>query len=76
MCTDLTQNDFNTIHHEMGHIYYFMLYRHQPYLFRIGSNPGFHEAVGDTISLSVQTSSHLKKVGLIDSVCETKGWLV
>lgn len=27
--------------------------------------PGFHEAVGDTIALSVSTPKHLRKVGLL-----------
>ena len=67
MCTVINHEDFNTVHHEMGHIEYYMMYAHQPFLYREGANPGFHEAVGDFISLSVQTPEHLRKVGLLDS---------
>ena len=40
MCTDTTMYDFITIHHEMGHVQYYMLYRDQPVNFREGANPG------------------------------------
>jgi len=65
MCTVLNQRDFVTIHHEMGHIQYFLQYANQPVSFREGANPGFHEAVGDTLALSVGTLDHLYKLGLI-----------
>eukprot|EP00794_Sanderia_malayensis_P011394 gene11394-12580_t len=68
MCTSLNQNDFITIHHELGHIYYYLFYWDQPYEYRTGANPGFHEAVGDTIALSVETPQHLYKVGLLDTL--------
>ena len=66
MCTQINQADFTTVHHELGHIYYYLFYWNQPYIYRDGANPGFHEAVGDTISLSVQIPEHLFKIGLID----------
>lgn len=75
MCTQL--RDFFVIHHEMGHIQYFMLYRHQPHLFRDGANPGFHEAIGDTISYSVLSPDHLKKIGLLQgNFSETRESLI
>jgi len=64
-CTVKTQKQFVTVHHEMGHIQYYQQYAHQPIIFRTGANPGFHEAVGDTIALSVNTPEHLYKVGLL-----------
>ncbi|KAB0802038.1 hypothetical protein PPYR_04224 [Photinus pyralis] len=64
MCTQVNYEDFVTVHHEMGHIQYFLLYKGQPIAFRNGANPGFHEAVGDTIALSVTTPKHLEKIGL------------
>jgi peptidyl-dipeptidase A len=67
MCIDITQEEFHVIHHELGHNYYQRAYRHQPYLFRDGAHDGFHEAVGDTISLSV-TPAYLKAVGLLETV--------
>lgn len=65
MCTDVNFEDFIIIHHEMGHIQYFMQYANQPITFREGANPGFHEAIGDTIALSVSTPQHLQKIGLL-----------
>jgi peptidyl-dipeptidase A len=40
MCTAITHSDLVTIHHEMGHIEYFMEYKDQPFIFREASNPG------------------------------------
>jgi peptidyl-dipeptidase A len=67
MCITPTAEDFTVIHHELGHIYYFLAYnkKPQPYLFRTGANDGFHEAIGDTVALSI-TPSYLKKVGLMN----------
>lgn len=66
MCTKVTSDDLWTIHHEMGHIQYFMAYSHQPDIFRDGANPGFHEALGDTIALSAAGGTHLSTIGLVD----------
>ncbi|CAG0920638.1 unnamed protein product [Notodromas monacha] len=66
MCTSVDMDDLITIHHEMGHIQYYMQYVEQNPLFREGANPGFHEAIGDTLALSVATPVHLKKIGLLD----------
>lgn len=65
ICAQVTMNDLITIHHEMGHIEYFMSYANQPIKFHDGANPGFHEAIGDTIALSVCTPGHLQKIGLL-----------
>ncbi|XP_039447371.1 angiotensin-converting enzyme-like isoform X2 [Culex pipiens pallens] len=64
-CTRINMEDFFTAHHELGHIQYFLQYQHQPSTYREGANPGFHEAVGDVISLSVSTPKHLEKIGLL-----------
>lgn len=66
-CIEPTEVEFETIHHELGHIYYFLAYKDQPYLFQNGANDGFHEAIGDTIVLSM-TPGYLKTIGLIDKV--------
>ncbi|XP_071942842.1 angiotensin-converting enzyme-like [Antedon mediterranea] len=66
MCTQIDYDDFYTVHHEMGHCEYYLQYRDQPLVFRAGANHGFHEAVGDTIALSVVTSDYLSKMGLLD----------
>ena len=65
MCIDITSEYFSTIHHELGHSFYQRAYRQQPYLFRDGANDGFHEAIGDTIALSI-TPQYLVKLGLLD----------
>lgn len=65
MCTKVKMEDFLTAHHEMGHIQYDMAYASQPYLLKNGANEGFHEAVGEVISLSVATPNHLKNMGLL-----------
>jgi peptidyl-dipeptidase A len=66
-CFQATADDFVTVHHELGHNYYQMAYRNQPFFFRDGANDGFHEAIGDAIALNV-TPDYLKKLGLIDEV--------
>ncbi|KAL5281727.1 hypothetical protein ACFFRR_005209 [Megaselia abdita] len=64
-CTRVTQDQLFTVHHELGHIQYFLQYQNQPHVYRTGANPGFHEAVGDVLSLSVSTPRHLQKIGLL-----------
>uniref|UniRef100_T1ISP9 Angiotensin-converting enzyme n=1 Tax=Strigamia maritima TaxID=126957 RepID=T1ISP9_STRMM len=59
-CTEINQKNFIIAHHEMGHIQYFMNYARQPVAFRSGANPGFHEAIGDVIGLSVMSNNYLK----------------
>jgi peptidyl-dipeptidase A len=70
MCIDVTDEDFSTIHHELGHNFYQRAYKRQPAVFRDGANDGFHEAVGDTISLSI-TPEYLVKIGLLDKAPST-----
>jgi len=70
MCIDITGEDFDTIHHELGHNFYQRAYSHQPFLFRYSANDGFHEAVGDTIALSV-TPDYLVKIGLLNQALGT-----
>jgi peptidyl-dipeptidase A len=67
MCIQITDEEFATIHHELGHNYYQMAYAPQPFLYQDSANDGFHEAIGDAIALSV-TPEYLKKIGLIDRV--------
>lgn len=64
MCIDVNSKDFTVIHHELGHNFYQRAYNQQPFLFRGSANGGFHEAVGDTISLSV-TPEYLVELGLL-----------
>ena len=64
MCIEINAEDFSTVHHELGHNFYQRAYDQQPFLFRDSANDGFHEAIGDTIALSV-TPEYLKKIGLL-----------
>lgn len=72
MCTSVNQEDFVTVHHEMGHINYFLLYKDKPIVLRTGANPGFHEAVGDLIALSVSTPQHLESIGYLKDYRDTQ----
>jgi peptidyl-dipeptidase A len=67
MCMTPTEEDLFTIYHELGHVYYYLHYNTLPNLFRSGANDGFHEAIGDTVNLSV-TPGYLAKIGLIPAV--------
>jgi peptidyl-dipeptidase A len=67
VCLEPNAEDFSTIHHEEGHNFYQRAYNKQPFLFRDSANDGFHEAIGDTIALSV-TPEYLKQIGFIDTV--------
>ena len=65
MCIERNAEDFSTIHHELGHIFYYQAYNStQPSVFQSGANDGFHEAVGDLLSLSI-TPEYYNKIGLI-----------
>jgi peptidyl-dipeptidase A len=64
MCVKPMEDDLITIHHELGHDYYFLAYKDLPYLYQNGANDGFHEAIGDAIALSI-TPGYLKTLGLL-----------
>jgi peptidyl-dipeptidase A len=64
VCLEPKEEDFLTIHHELGHNFYQRAYNTQPPIFRDSANDGFHEAIGDTIALSV-TPEYLVKIGLL-----------
>ena len=64
MCIKPNEEDFTTIYHELGHIYYYLAYNKLPPLFQTGAHDGFHEAIGDTIVLSM-TPEYLKSIGLV-----------
>lgn len=70
MCIEPSEDDLVTIHHELGHIFYYQAYENLPTLFQQGANDGFHEAIGDTIALSI-TPDYLKSIGLLDTVPKT-----
>ncbi|HQV72214.1 MAG: M2 family metallopeptidase [Dokdonella sp.] len=63
MCITPTEEDFRTIYHELGHIYYYLAYNKLPPLFQTGAHDGFHEAIGDTVQLNL-TPAYLHQIGL------------
>ncbi len=65
MCIKKDGEDFKTVHHELGHNFYQRAYKHQPVFYKDGANDGFHEAIGDMISLSI-TPDYLVQIGLLD----------
>jgi peptidyl-dipeptidase A len=72
MCIDPTEEDFTTIHHELGHNFYQRAYAGLPIILRDSANDGFHEAIGDTIALSV-TPEYLVKIGIINKTPDASG---
>jgi peptidyl-dipeptidase A len=72
MCIEPTEEDFVTIHHELGHNFYQRAYNKLPFLYRGSANDGFHEAIGDAIALSV-TPGYLVKAGLLEKAPGTEG---
>ena len=71
-CTRVTQEDFITVNHEMGHIQYQMQYSNLSHLYRDGANPGFHEGVADILSLAVDTGTYYQKLGLLSPDLDIK----
>ncbi|AQQ00893.1 peptidyl-dipeptidase [Pseudoalteromonas aliena] len=67
MCIQRTGEEFSVIHHELGHNFYQRAYNKQPLFYQESANDGFHEAIGDTIALSV-TPGYLNEIGLLEQV--------
>lgn len=67
MCIKPTEEDLVTIHHELGHNYYYTYYYQLPVLYQAGANDGFHEAIGDALTLSI-TPGYLQQAGLLKAV--------
>lgn len=66
MCIEPNAENLMTIQHELGHIYYYLYYNHLPFIYQSGANDGFHEGIGDTLTLSM-TPQYLQKIGLLDA---------
>ncbi len=75
MCIKPDYDNLVTLHHELGHDYYFHYYYQLPALYQAGANDGFHEAIGDAIALSM-TPSYLQKIGLVSEVSPSKESIV
>ena len=67
MCIQVDEENLITVHHELGHIYYYQYYNDKPVLFQQGAHDGFHEAIGDAVALSVNPT-YLNKLGILKDV--------
>jgi peptidyl-dipeptidase A len=66
-CVEPTAEHLTTLHHELGHIYYYLMYKNLPPIYKTGAHDGFHEGIGDTLELSM-TPAYLKQLGLIGDI--------
>ena len=58
---------FETVHHELGHIYYYINYTNDsvPPILREGANRAFHEAMGSMIGMAAMQKPFLQSKGLL-----------
>lgn len=68
MSVEPTADYYETIHHELGHIYYYQAYTNPdvPPLLRGGANRGYHEAIGSLLGLAAMQKPFLASKGLVD----------
>jgi peptidyl-dipeptidase A len=64
---------YETTHHELGHVYYYMCYSNPdvPIILRKGANRAFHEAVGSMLGLAAMQKPFLEAIGLFPEGQET-----
>jgi peptidyl-dipeptidase A len=64
---------YETTHHELGHIYYYMEYTNPdvPPILRGGANRAFHEGVGSLLGMASMQKPFLVGIGLIDETAQT-----
>jgi peptidyl-dipeptidase A len=64
---------YETSHHELGHIYYYMSYStpQVPILLRRGANRAYHEAVGSMLGLAAMQKPFIEGIGLFPEGQET-----
>lgn len=64
---------YETTHHELGHIYYYLCYTNPdvPVLLRKGANRGFHEAIGSLLGLAAMQKPYMQHLGLIPADAKT-----
>jgi peptidyl-dipeptidase A len=75
MCIKPNEEEFTTIYHELGHVYYYLAYNDKPPFFQTGAHDGFHEAIGDTIVLGM-TPKYLESIGLVKAQDQSKEALI
>ncbi|MFP7723685.1 M2 family metallopeptidase [Lysobacter sp. A3-1-A15] len=75
MCIKPNEEDFTTIYHELGHVYYYLAYNKLPPVFQTGAHDGFHEAIGDTVVLAM-TPEYLQSIDLVGEQQQSEEALV
>ncbi|XP_049845711.1 angiotensin-converting enzyme-like [Schistocerca gregaria] len=70
-CAEVSREDYEVIHHEMGHIEYYMAYENQPTIFREGATSALQEAVGDAVSLAASVPQHLQRLSVTNDSAST-----
>ncbi|HEU4717923.1 MAG TPA: M2 family metallopeptidase [Bacteroidia bacterium] len=60
---------YETTHHELGHIYYYLSYSRPevPFILREGANRAFHEALGTMFGMAAMQQPFLQGLGFVDS---------
>src|SRR5690606_28220725 len=66
MSVEPNRDWYETTHHELGHIYYYMSYTNHdvPLVLREGANRAYHEAVGSLMGLAALQPRFMQAVGL------------
>jgi peptidyl-dipeptidase A len=64
---------YETTHHELGHVYYYISYSNPgvPVLLRRGANRAFHEGVGSLMGLAAMQKPFIQGIGLFPEGTET-----
>ncbi len=64
---------YETTHHELGHIYYYMSYTNPdvPVLLRGGANRAYHEGIGSLMGLAAMQKPFMASLNLVDPNVKT-----
>jgi peptidyl-dipeptidase A len=64
---------YETTHHELGHIYYYLSYSNPevPIVLRKGANRAFHEAIGSMMGLAAMQKPFVEGIGLFPEGTQT-----
>lgn len=73
MSVEPNRDWYETTHHELGHIYYYVAYTNPdvPPLLREGANRAFHEAIGSLLGLASMQKAFIQEIGLLHEDAET-----
>jgi peptidyl-dipeptidase A len=68
MSVEPTAEWYETTHHELGHVYYYLCYARPevPLLLREGADRAYHEAVGSLMGLAAMQPRFVEAIGLVE----------